>query len=57
MFAADVSAPRVLGYLWRPFTTTPSEVEMTSLKTRLYSPALITAITVLAATGASFRAG
>jgi hypothetical protein len=30
---------------------------MTSLKTRLYSPVLITAITVLAATGASFRAG
>jgi hypothetical protein len=30
---------------------------MTSLKTRLYSPALMTAIAVLAATGAAFRAG
>jgi hypothetical protein len=30
---------------------------MTSLKTRLYSPVLIAALTVLAATGASFRAG
>jgi hypothetical protein len=30
---------------------------MTSLKTRLYSPALIIAVTVLAATGASFRVG
>lgn len=30
---------------------------MTSLKTRLYSPALITTIAILAATGASFRAG
>jgi hypothetical protein len=30
---------------------------MTSLKSRLYSPVLIVAITVLAATGASFRVG
>lgn len=28
---------------------------MTSLKTRLYSPLLITAVTVLAATGGAFR--
>jgi hypothetical protein len=30
---------------------------MTSLKTRLYSPALILAVSVIAAAGASFRAG
>jgi hypothetical protein len=30
---------------------------MTSLKTRLYSPALITVATVLAAYGAAFRTG
>ncbi len=30
---------------------------MTSFKTRLYSPALITMVTVLAATGAAFRTG
>lgn len=30
---------------------------MTSLKTRLYTPLFITAITVLASTGAAFRAG
>lgn len=30
---------------------------MTSLKTRLYSPMLITAITVLAAAGGAFRGG
>jgi len=30
---------------------------MTRLKARLYSPALVTAITVIAATGAGFRAG
>jgi hypothetical protein len=29
---------------------------MTSLKTRLYSPLLITAVTVIAATGGGFRA-
>ncbi|CAN5248764.1 hypothetical protein BH20ACT16_BH20ACT16_05800 [soil metagenome] len=30
---------------------------MTSFKTRLYSPALIAVVTVLAATGGAFRAG
>jgi hypothetical protein len=30
---------------------------MTSLKTRLYSPVLIAALTVFAATGAVFRVG
>jgi hypothetical protein len=30
---------------------------MTSLKTRLYSPVLITALTVFAAAGAVFRTG
>lgn len=30
---------------------------MNSLKTRLYSPALIVAVTVLAATGAGYRLG
>jgi len=30
---------------------------MTRIKSRLYSPALITAITVLAASGAAFRIG
>lgn len=30
---------------------------MTSLKTRLYSPALIATIAVLAATGGAFRTG
>ena len=48
---------RRLGYFRRPFTTTPPEVEMTSLKTRLYSPVLFTAIALIAATGAGFRAG
>jgi hypothetical protein len=38
-------------------TITIPEVEMTSFKTRLYSPALITMVTVLAATGAAFRTG
>jgi hypothetical protein len=36
---------------------TPPEVEMTRIKSRLYSPALLTAITVLAASGAAFRIG
>ena len=48
---------RTLGYFRRPFTTTPPEVEMTSLKTRLYSPVLFTVITVIASTGAYFRTG
>lgn len=30
---------------------------MTRLKTRLYSPALVTAVTLIAATGAGFRTG
>lgn len=30
---------------------------MTSLKTRLYSPAVVTAIALIAATGAGFRTG
>ena len=30
---------------------------MTSLKTRLYSPALILAVSVIATVGASFRSG
>jgi hypothetical protein len=30
---------------------------MTRLKTRLYNPALILAVSVIAATGASFRVG
>lgn len=33
----------------------PPEVKMTNFKTRLYTPALITVVTVLAATGAGFR--
>lgn len=33
------------------------EVEMTSLKTLLYRPALITAVTVIAAVGGGFRSG
>jgi hypothetical protein len=53
---AEVLDFRCLGYFRRPFTT-PPEVEMTRLKARLYSPALVTAIAMIAATGAGFRTG
>lgn len=47
-----------LGYVRRPFTTiTPPEVDMTSLKTRLYSPVLLITVTTLASLGAGFRMG
>jgi hypothetical protein len=46
---------RSLGYFRRPLTITTPEVEMTQFKYRAY-PLLITAITVLAATGGAFRA-
>jgi hypothetical protein len=53
---AEVLDFRCLGYFRRPFTT-PSEVEMTSLKSRLYNPAMIVAITILASVGAGYRLG
>ena len=56
--SGDVLAFRSLGYFRRPFTNTyPPEVDMTNLKYRLYSPALFTAIAIIAATGAGFRGG
>jgi hypothetical protein len=49
---------RSLGYFRRPLTiTTPRRSKMTSLKARLYSPALILAVSVIAAAGGSFRGG
>ena len=47
---------RSLGYFRRPLTiTTPRRSKMTQFKYRAY-PFLITAITVIAATGGAFRA-
>lgn len=54
----DVLAFGSLGYFRRPFINHhPPEIHMTSLKSRLYRPALFTAIALIAATGAGFRVG
>lgn len=46
-----------LGYFRRALfpIQTPSEVQMTRLKSRLYSPVLVAAVTALAASGGAFR--